>query len=149
MAREQMAFQERMSSTAYQRAMSDMQAAGLKPMLALANQASTPGGSTATMQNEFGPAVSSALEARRARAEVNNLLEQNKKLKAETRLTDMLEDKARQDALVSAASAKALDAKLPGLEIEKRIEESNIGRAVKAAGWTISQLNPFKNMFKG
>lgn len=56
-AREQMKFQERMSNTAYSRAVEDMQNAGLNPAAMFASgagtAASTPAGTTATMENEL------------------------------------------------------------------------------------------------
>lgn len=56
-------FQERMSSTSYQRAVEDMKKAGLNPILAFANGgASTPGGSGATITGaSMGMPSSSAL----------------------------------------------------------------------------------------
>jgi hypothetical protein len=66
-ANAQMAFQERMSSTAYQRAMKDMKKAGLNPILAgRLGGASSPGGAMPNIQNPLagagatGAAVSQA-----------------------------------------------------------------------------------------
>jgi len=71
MAREQMAFQERMSNTSYQRAVQDMRLAGINPALAyMQGGASSPAGSTAKMENVIGPAASSAVHGVRLRKEM-------------------------------------------------------------------------------
>lgn len=126
LAREQMDFQERMSSTAYQRSAEDLEAAGLNRILALGSPASSPSGAMATLRNPGAalgeaiaraPNTASALKTQRlqrkfVREQLTHIQQQQNKTIQETATSAQLQDlymanaaNVRAQTMVSSARA--------------------------------------------
>lgn len=127
-AKRQRQWQEYMSNTQYQRAVADLKAAGLNPMLAYTQGgAGTPSGAMATVENSVASGVSSAQAGGLLGATIDKLKADAEAARASGRNQDaqaitqsVLARKTEADIPVSVGSARELESR-------SRLQEGQLG----------------------
>jgi len=110
-AQNQMNFQQQMSNTSYQRAVKDMQAAGLNPMLAYSQGgATTPSGASTQVQNKLGAGVQAYQQSQATSSAAALQREQIKTIDPNIQNTQSQTMLNSANAALSAANAKKVEA---------------------------------------
>lgn len=169
-------FQKMMSDTAHQREVADMRAAGLNPILSATGGpgASTPSGSSATMEDVLTPAVSTALAQRMARSELQNQAlgrertrTETERIAAERELTITAHKKAEYERRVlqplmseltqaqidnttqSSAESRARTANTEGMLPAIEVLGSSAGGVARLLGSLGGPIASLLNLFRG
>lgn len=125
-AQDQMSFQERMSGSAFQRAASDLRAAGMNPLLGLPQGASTPGGASGSgamgsgsaahvepeYDRRFGSLATGMNSARDTVKLIQELRESDSRVdlnKANTKAMKTSEESRRSDAYLSTLKRRFME----------------------------------------